>query len=218
MSRTGSSWSRNRRLLRLVRPYRLGAVASIVSLLVGVGANLAGPALAQRAIDRGIYSHDHLVHDRARSRSGSARSSLAVLIGWAAMTVQTYSTSWVGRRVLSDLRIDLFAHIQRLELGYFERERAGRIISRLTNDVDALEELVTDGVTSTLRNTLILVGTASRSSCSTGGSRSPRSSCSRRWRPRRSSSACARRAPTASCASASPTSPPRSPRTSRASA
>ncbi len=62
--------------------------------------------------------------------------------------------------MLSDLRIELFAHIQRLELGYFERERAGRIISRLTNDVDALEELVTDGVTSTLRNTLILVGTA----------------------------------------------------------
>ena len=76
------------------------------------------------------------------------------------MTVQTYATSWVGRRVLSDLRIDLFTHIQRLELGYFERERAGRIISRLTNDVDALEELVTDGVTSTLRNTLILIGTA----------------------------------------------------------
>ena len=64
MSRTASSWSRNRRLLRLVRPYRLGAAASLASLLVGVGANLAGPALAQRAIDRGIYSHGRLVHDR----------------------------------------------------------------------------------------------------------------------------------------------------------
>jgi ABC-type multidrug transport system fused ATPase/permease subunit len=160
VSRTGSSWSRNRRLLELVRPYRLGAVASIVSLLVGVGANLAGPALAQRAIDRGIYSHNHLVHDRGTLALWVGAFVLAVLIGWAAMTVQTYATSWVGRRVLSDLRIDLFTHIQRLELGYFERERAGRIISRLTNDVDALEELVTDGVTSTLRNTLILMGTA----------------------------------------------------------
>jgi ABC-type multidrug transport system fused ATPase/permease subunit len=160
VSRTGSSWSRNRRLLRLVRPYRLGAVASIVSLLVGVGANLAGPALAQQAIDRGIYSNNRLVHDRMTLALWVGAFVLAVLIGWAAMTVQTYATSWVGRRVLSDLRIDLFAHIQRLELGYFERERAGRIISRLTNDVDALEELVTDGVTSTLRNTLILIGTA----------------------------------------------------------
>lgn len=159
-TRTGGSWSRNRRLLRLVRPYRLGAVASIISLLVGVGANLAGPALAQQAIDRGIYSNHHLVHDRGALAFWVGAFVLAILIGWAAMTVQTYATSWVGRRVLSDLRIDLFAHIQRLELGYFERERAGRIISRLTNDVDALEELVTDGVTSTLRNTLILVGTA----------------------------------------------------------
>jgi ABC-type multidrug transport system fused ATPase/permease subunit len=160
VSRTGGSWSRNRRLLRLVRPYRLGAVASIISLLVGVGANLAGPALAQQAIDRGIYSHGHLVHDRGTLAFWVGAFVLAVLVGWAAMTVQTYATSWVGRRVLSDLRIDLFTHIQRLELGYFERERAGRIISRLTNDVDALEELVTDGVTSTLRNTLILIGTA----------------------------------------------------------
>jgi ATP-binding cassette subfamily B protein len=160
VSRTGGSWSRNRRLLRLVRPYRLGAVASIASLLVGVGANLAGPALAQQAIDRGIYSHNHLVHDRTALAFWVGAFVLAVLVGWAAMTVQTYATSWVGRRVLSDLRVDLFTHIQRLELGYFERERAGRIISRLTNDVDALEDLVTDGVTSTLRNTLILVGTA----------------------------------------------------------
>jgi ABC-type multidrug transport system fused ATPase/permease subunit len=160
VSRTGSSWSRNRRLLRLVRPYRLAAVASVASLLIGVGANLAGPALAQRAIDRGIYSHDRLVHDKGVLALWVGLFVLAILIGWAAMTVQTYATSWVGRRVLSDLRSDLFAHIQRLELGYFERERAGRIISRLTNDVDALEDLVTDGVTSTLRNTLILVGTA----------------------------------------------------------
>ena len=155
MSRTGGSMVRNRRLLRLVRPYRLGAILSIVSLLVGVGASLAGPALAREAIDQGIVANDH----RALALWVGA-FILAALVGWAAMTVQTYSTSWVGRRVLSDLRIDLFAHVQRLELGYFERERAGRIISRLTNDIDALEDLVTDGVTSTLRNSLILVGTA----------------------------------------------------------
>jgi ATP-binding cassette subfamily B protein len=146
---------RNRRLLRLVRPYRMGAVVSIVSLLVGVGASLAGPALARQAIDQGIVTDD-----RRALALWVAAFVLAALVGWAAMTAQTYSTSWVGRRVLSDLRIDLFAHVQRLELGYFERERAGRIISRLTNDIDALEDLVTDGVTSTLRNSLILVGTA----------------------------------------------------------
>jgi ABC-type multidrug transport system fused ATPase/permease subunit len=160
MSRTGGSFKRNRRLLAMVRPYRLGTIASIVSLLVGVGASLAGPALGREAIDKGIYSNKHLVHDRTTLAFWVGAFVLAALVGWAALTVQTYSTSWVGRKVLSDLRIELFAHIQRLELGYFERERAGRIISRLTNDVDALEDLVTDGVTTTLRNTLLLVGTA----------------------------------------------------------
>jgi ABC-type multidrug transport system fused ATPase/permease subunit len=160
VSRTGGSLARNRRLAGMVRPYRLGAVASIVSLLVGVGASLAGPALGREAIDRGIYENGHLVHDRRALALWVGAFVLAALIGWVALTVQTYSTSWVGRKVLSDLRVELFTHIQRLELGYFERERAGRIISRLTNDVDALEDLVTDGVTTTLRNTLLLLGTA----------------------------------------------------------
>ena len=160
MSRTGGSLARNRRLAGMVRPYRLGAVASIVSLLVGVGASLAGPALGREAIDKGIYGNGHLVHDRRALALWVGAFVLAALVGWAALTVQTYATSWVGRKVLSDLRIELFTHIQRLELGYFERERAGRIISRLTNDVDALEDLVTDGVTTTLRNTLLLIGTA----------------------------------------------------------
>ena len=62
--------------------------------------------------------------------------------------------------MLADLRRDLFAHIQTLELGYFERNRAGWLISRLTNDVDALEELVTDGLYSSVQNTLLLFGTA----------------------------------------------------------
>jgi ABC-type multidrug transport system fused ATPase/permease subunit len=62
--------------------------------------------------------------------------------------------------VLADLRRDLFEHIQSLELGYFERNRAGWLISRLTNDVDALEDLVTDGLASSVQNTLLLFGTA----------------------------------------------------------
>ena len=78
----------------------------------------------------------------------------AALLGWVASIAQTYLSAWVGQRVLADLRRDLFAHIQTLELGYFERNRAGWLISRLTNDVDALEELVTDGLYSSVQNTL----------------------------------------------------------------
>jgi ATP-binding cassette subfamily B protein len=74
--------------------------------------------------------------------------------------VETYMTGWVGERILADLRARLFAHLQRLSLGFFERNRAGVIISRLTNDVEAIDQLVTDGVTSLVQNSLMLVGTA----------------------------------------------------------
>ena len=72
----------------------------------------------------------------------------------------TYLTGWVGERVLADLRNKLFAHLERLSLGFYERNRAGVIISRITNDVEALDQLVTDGVTSLIQNTLLLLGTA----------------------------------------------------------
>ena len=85
---------------------------------------------------------------------------VAALLGWVASVAQTYLSAWVGQRVLADLRRDLFSHIQTLELGYFERNRAGWLISRLTNDVDALEALVTDGLYSSVQNTLLLFGTA----------------------------------------------------------
>ena len=83
---------------------------------------------------------------------------------------QTYLTGWVGERILADLRNRLFDHLQRLSLGFYERNRAGVIISRLTNDVEAIDQLVTDGVTSLVQNTLTLIGTAICSSSSTGGS------------------------------------------------
>ena len=65
----------------------------------------------------------------------------------ATSSAQTYFTGWTGERILADLRNKLFRHLQRLSLGYYERNRAGVIISRLTNDVEALDQLVTDGVT-----------------------------------------------------------------------
>ncbi|MDQ3426018.1 MAG: ABC transporter ATP-binding protein/permease, partial [Actinomycetota bacterium] len=74
--------------------------------------------------------------------------------------LQTYFTGWVGERALADLRIRLFRHLQRLSLGFFERNRTGAIVSRITNDVEALDQLVTDGLSSLVQNSLVLVGTA----------------------------------------------------------
>ena len=72
---------------------------------------------------------------------------------------QTYFTGWVGERALADLRIQLFRHLQRLSLGYYERNRTGAIVSRITNDVEALDLLVTDGISSLVQNSLVLAGT-----------------------------------------------------------
>jgi ATP-binding cassette, subfamily B, bacterial len=85
---------------------------------------------------------------------------VAAVLNLGASAAQTYFTGWTGERILADLRNGLFGHLQRLSLGFYERNRAGVIISRLTNDVEALDQLVTDGVTSLFQNTLILGGTA----------------------------------------------------------
>ena len=91
-----------------------------------------------------------------------------IVVGFVAVSVvgvacsygQTYFTGWVGERALADLRIDLFRHLQRLSLGYYERNRTGAIIRRITNDVEALDMLVTDGLSSLVQNSLLLAGTA----------------------------------------------------------
>ena len=153
------SWARTARrvavLWQLTRPYRGRTTLAIVSLLAAVGSSLAPPYLAKLAIDDGIRGED------------------LTFLGWIvvafvaagllyllANTAQTYLTGWVGERVLTDLRKRLFGQLQRLSLGYYERNRAGTVISRLTNDVEALDRLVTEGVTSLFQNTLTLFGSA----------------------------------------------------------
>jgi len=156
---TKFSWRRTfarlRRLFTLVRPYRAKAILSAVSLLVGTALGLASPLASKFAIDHGIVRGD-----RQALVFWTLAFVAAALLGWVASIAQTYLSAWVGQRVLADLRRDLFSHIQTLELGYFERNRAGWLISRLTNDVSALEELVTDGLYSSVQNTLMLFGTA----------------------------------------------------------
>ena len=153
------SWRRTRRrlatLARLTAPYRTRTILSIFSLLLATATALAPPLLAKYAIDDGITQNNlttlwWIV----------VAFLLAGLANWGMSYVQTYLTGWVGERILADLRIRLFRHLQRLSLGFYERTRAGVIISRLTNDVEAIDQLVTDGVTSLVQNSLTLLGTA----------------------------------------------------------
>src|SRR6476660_1180598 len=153
------SWRRTRRriaeLARLAKPYKVRTALSIVSLLAATATALAPPLLAKYAVDDAISNNDLV-----KLWWIVGAFLLAGLLNWAMSYVQTYLTGWVGARILADLRIALFRHLQRLSLGFYERTRAGVIISRLTNDVEAIDQLVTDGVTSLVQNSLTLIGTA----------------------------------------------------------
>ncbi|MFL5968369.1 MAG: ABC transporter ATP-binding protein [Gaiellaceae bacterium] len=144
-----------RGMLQLLRPYRGKVALMFVALVLATGASLAPPYLAGRAIDDGIRERDAdfltvvLVAFIA-----------AALINWVATYAQTYLVNWVGQRALQDLRERIFAHLQRLSIGFYSRNKTGVLISRLTNDVQALDQLVTDGVVTLFSSTLTLVGTA----------------------------------------------------------
>jgi ATP-binding cassette subfamily B protein len=153
------SWAQTMRrvttLARLTTPYRARTSLAVVSLVIATLTALAPPFLAKLAIDDGISKGD--------LEALTIVVVLFIVAGLAnllASMAQTYFTGWTGERILADLRNKLFRHLQRLSLGYYERNRAGVVISRLTNDVEALDQLVTDGVTSLFQNGLLLVGTA----------------------------------------------------------
>jgi ABC-type multidrug transport system fused ATPase/permease subunit len=153
------SWAQTARrittLARLTAPYRARTILAVASLVAATLTALVPPFLAKLAIDDGIGEGD--------LEALTVIVVLFVVAGLAnllASMAQTYFTGWTGERILADLRNRLFRHLQRLSLGYYERNRAGVVISRLTNDVEALDQLVTDGVTSLFQNTLLLVGTA----------------------------------------------------------
>jgi ATP-binding cassette, subfamily B, bacterial len=153
------SWRQTRRrlrtLARLTKRYQGRTALAGAFLLVATLTGLAPPYLAKLALDHGI-SQD----DLTALAWIVALFLVAGILNWAASAAQTYFTGWTGERVLADLRTTLFDHLQRLSLGFYERNRAGVIISRLTNDVEALDQLVTDGVTSLVQSTLTLVGSA----------------------------------------------------------
>jgi ABC-type multidrug transport system fused ATPase/permease subunit len=144
-----------RQLLALLRPYRGRLILMLVALFVATGAALVPPYLAGRAIDDGIRAGDM-----------SALTVIlvaflaAALLNWGASYAQTFLINWVGQRALQDLRLKLFRHIQGLSIGFYSRNKAGVIISRITNDVQALDQLVTDGIATLFGSTLTLVGTA----------------------------------------------------------
>jgi ABC-type multidrug transport system fused ATPase/permease subunit len=150
----GSRGRNLRGLIALLRPYRLRVAGTFVALLIGTAASLAPPLLAKIAIDDGLVKHD--------------TTTLVLVVGafllsavlvWVMTYAQTYLVGWVGQRALADLRIRIFTHLQSLPIGFYESRPAGVLISRMTNDVEALDSLVTDSVVTLFQSGLTLIGT-----------------------------------------------------------
>jgi len=132
-----------RRLLVYTRPYRPLMYGAFALLCVEGGIQVVGPLLTRRVIDVAVPSHNlHIVV------VSTVLFFLALLTEFVTSYGQTWLTSLLGQRVMRDLRMEIFGHLQRLSVSYFDRNPAGRLITRVTSDVETLNELFTSGVVS----------------------------------------------------------------------
>ena len=154
-----------RRLLCYLRPYKLQTAISAVSILLKGFTDVAGPLLVMGAVD--IYLRpDHHVTWLSRHLSQDAFTGITELAGLycAALCislgldfVQTYLMQWTGQKIMFDLRSEIFRHIQDQDVGFFDRNPVGRLVTRVTSDVDAINEMFTSGVLAIFDSTITLV-------------------------------------------------------------
>ncbi|MFN3285853.1 MAG: ABC transporter ATP-binding protein [bacterium] len=145
------------RLLAYVRPYRLRVLAAVGLLVVASATELAGPQLYRIAIDR--YIAPRAGSPDVWGLSWVAAVYLAVLgLGFSARWMQNVLMQAVGQRAMADLRTDLFAHLQRLPVAFFHRNPVGRLVTRVTHDVDSLNELLTSGLVAVFGDLVTLLG------------------------------------------------------------
>jgi ATP-binding cassette subfamily B protein len=130
-----------RRLLRYLRPYAWITVGAIAMLLGDAVLQLAGPYLTQVAIDRAIPAKDlRLILLLGLAMAGASAAEFALEYG------QTVLTALIGQRVMVDLRLEIFAKLQRLPIPFYDRNPVGRLMTRVTSDVETLNDLFTGGV------------------------------------------------------------------------
>src|SRR2546428_2169279 len=142
-----------RRLLQYLRPSWRSVLVAFVVIIIGAAVSLAQPYLMKIAIDRYIATRRLAGLDRL------AAVYLALLvISFAAEYIQTWTMQLTGQRIMYDLRMAIYGHLQRLDLKYYDRNPVGRLMTRVTSDVDVLNDLFTSGVVTVFSDVLPLVG------------------------------------------------------------
>jgi ATP-binding cassette subfamily B protein len=130
-----------RRLIGYLRPYRLRVAVALVLLLAGSAMQLAGPWLTKVALDRAIPERD-----TGLLLTLTLAYAVSLVVGFLCEYGQTWLTTWLGQRVMYDLRTEVFGHLQHLSLRYFDRNPVGRLMTRVTSDVEQLNEAFASGI------------------------------------------------------------------------
>ncbi|HEY1936507.1 MAG TPA: ABC transporter ATP-binding protein [Candidatus Angelobacter sp.] len=157
-----------KRLLGYLRPYRWQVVVALISIILKAGADVVGPYLTKTAIDKYLSSasaHNHTFLDRflsSRPLVGIAQLGFCyfalLLISFGLEYTQTYLMQWTGLKVMFDLRSQIFRHLQHMHIGFYDKNPVGRLVTRVTTDVDALNEMFTSGVVAIFEDVFVLAG------------------------------------------------------------
>ena len=161
------------RLLGYLRPYRSHVALAVGLVVMGSLLQLGGPLLTAGALDAVVDSaaEPTTLGSWMRARIEVGEWSIKTMLAWVGLTylsllvvtflvqfLQSWMMQNLGQRVLSDLRREIFGQLQRLEVGFFDRNPVGRLVTRVTNDVDALNELFTSGVVAIFGDLALLGG------------------------------------------------------------
>jgi len=156
-----------RRLLTYLRPYRWQVTVALVSIVIKAGLDVLGPFLTKTAIDKYLdpIAGSHSLLDRwlsAQPMRGIAQVAAlyagSLVLSFSFEFLQTYYMQWTGQMVMFDLRSQIFQHLQRMHIGFYDKNPVGRLVTRVTTDVDALNDMFTAGVVSIFEDVFVLLG------------------------------------------------------------
>lgn len=156
-----------KRLLGYLRPYRWQVVGALIAIVLKAGADVIGPYLTKVAVDKYLASRTEahslldpiLSSNPMRGIAQIAAIYVAILLfSFVLEFVQTYVMQWTGQKVMFDLRSQIFRHLQKLHVAFYDRNPVGRLVTRVTTDVDALNEMFTAGVVAIFEDIFVLIG------------------------------------------------------------
>ncbi|MGA2359801.1 MAG: ABC transporter ATP-binding protein, partial [Terriglobales bacterium] len=156
-----------RRLLTYLRPYKWHVVVALAAIILKSAADVLGPFLTKIAIDKYLAKSPNS-HSWIGDRLSDAPLTGIAQIGglyvgiliftFALEFIQTYLMQWTGQKVMFDLRSQIFRHLQHMHVAFFDKNPVGRLVTRVTTDVDALNEMFTAGVVSIFEDVFVLAG------------------------------------------------------------